>query len=296
MHFSILVIMLGAIVGTLFGFKAFAAIVEGETINSVKARSGKDIPLGFEITCDQFSVSFYEAPGGQGPSQMPKEFKSILTLRKNGQEIPGYKHVRVVVNDPLSYDGITFYQSSYGQANDPSMFFFSVKGRNGGQAERIALRPGAETKLPDGRFAAIVDLTENPGEGMAATLGVRKAGGQPEFFKVFKNDPERDSLRGDALIFSFIGSDAKMYTGLQVNKDPGAWIVWLGCFLMCTGLCVAFLCPISGFGRLFVLTPFASSGMLVKINRHSIWSLKRSSTSFQRLRGGRGNHVECKAL
>ena len=85
-HFSILVIFAGAIIGNLWGYKAFVAIVEGETINTVKARNGKDIPLGFEVRCDQFSVSFYEAPGG-GTSQMPKEYKSILTLTENGKEI-----------------------------------------------------------------------------------------------------------------------------------------------------------------------------------------------------------------
>jgi len=42
------------------------------------------------------------------------------------------------------------------------------------------------------------------------------------------------------MIFTFTGTDAKQYTGLQVNKDPGVWVVWTGCFLMCAGLCIAF--------------------------------------------------------
>ena len=111
-HLSILVIMAGTIIGNIWGYKGFVAITEGETINTIKARNGKEIPLGFELKCDQFTVSFYEAPGGGGPSQMPKEFKSILTLTENGKEVPGYKNARVVVNEPLSYKGITFYQSS----------------------------------------------------------------------------------------------------------------------------------------------------------------------------------------
>ena len=32
-----------------------------------------------------------------------------------------------------------------------------------------------------------------------------------------------------------------MYTGLQVARDPGVWVVWLGCALMVAGICVAFL-------------------------------------------------------
>jgi len=239
-HASILVIMAGTIIGNIWGYKGFAAIVEGESISSIKARNGKEIPLGFEVKCDQFTVSFYDVPGGGGPSQMPKEFKSILTLTENGKEIPGYKHARVVVNEPLSYKGITFYQSSYGQANDPSTFFFSVRQRESGKTEQIALRPGGQTRLPDGRLATIVDLTDNPGEGMAAVLGVSEKGTEPKFFKVFKNNPGLDDLRGDKLIFAFTGTDARMYTGLQVNKDPGVWVVWTGCIMMCLGLCIAF--------------------------------------------------------
>lgn len=239
-HFSILVIMAGTIIGNLWGYKGFVAIVEGETINTIKARNGKDVALGFEVKCDQFTVSFYDAPGGGGPSQMPKEFKSILTLTENGKEVPGYKHARVVVNEPLSYKGITFYQSSYGQANDPSTFFFTVKNRASKKTEQIALRPGTQTRLADGRLISIVDLTDNPGEGMAAVLSVIDKGAEPKFFKVFKNNPTLDELRGDSLIFTFIGTDARMYTGLQVNKDPGVWVVWIGCIMMCLGLCIAF--------------------------------------------------------
>lgn len=239
-HCSILVIMAGTIIGNIWGYKGFVAIVEGESINSFKARNGKEVPLGFEVKCDQFTVTFYDAPGGGGPTQMPKEFKSILTLTENGKEVPNYKHARVVVNEPLTYKGITFYQSSYGQANDPSTFFFSVRHRDNDKIEQIALRPGVQARLPDGRLASIVDLTDNPGEGVAAVLGVSEKGSEPKFFKVFKNNPGLDDLRGDKLIFTFTGTDARMYTGLQVNKDPGVWVVWIGCTMMCLGLCIAF--------------------------------------------------------
>ena len=31
-----------------------------------------------------------------------------------------------------------------------------------------------------------------------------------------------------------------MYTGLQVAKDPGVWVVWVGCILMMVGIYAAF--------------------------------------------------------
>ncbi len=237
-HLSVLVIFAGAIIGTLFGYKATVSIVEGGTVNEVEGRNGKPIPLGFEVKCDQFTVSFYEGKGGM---RMPKEFKSILTFTENGKEIPGYKHARLVVNDPITYKGITFYQSNYGEAGDPQSFFFSVRNRETGKVENITLKPGHITTLSDNiKKVAIVDLTNNQGEGLAAVLAVSSGTGEPSYFKVFRDAKDMDELRGDRLIFNFTGTDARMFTGLQAVKDPGVWVVWAGCTFMCIGLCIAF--------------------------------------------------------
>ncbi len=42
------------------------------------------------------------------------------------------------------------------------------------------------------------------------------------------------------MIFTYDGADEKFYTGLQVAKDPGVLVVWLGCALMVLGICMAF--------------------------------------------------------
>jgi cytochrome c biogenesis protein len=232
-HFSILVIFAGAIIGTQAGYKGFVNIVEGTSVNAFERQNGQQMPLGFEVLCEKFTVDKY-ANGA------PKEFRSILTVLENGKPVPGYSQVKVIVNDPLTYKGITFYQSSYGQANEASGFFFTVKQRDSGNTDQIVLRPGVETTLPDGSIVAIVDLTDNPGEGMAAVLGVSVKNGSPKYFKLLKNFPTMDEMRGDNLIFTFNGTDAKQYTGLQVSKDPGVWVVWLGCTLMVIGIGIAF--------------------------------------------------------
>ena len=46
-HLSILVIFIGAIIGSLAGYKAYVSIVEGTSVNTVEARNGGQIPLGF---------------------------------------------------------------------------------------------------------------------------------------------------------------------------------------------------------------------------------------------------------
>ncbi len=81
-HSSILIIFLGAMIGNVFGYKAYINIVEGSSIDAVWPRAGKEpIPIGFELRCDDFTVTFYE--GGS----RPKDFTSDLVVLENGKEI-----------------------------------------------------------------------------------------------------------------------------------------------------------------------------------------------------------------
>ncbi|MEI6306046.1 MAG: cytochrome c biogenesis protein ResB [Deltaproteobacteria bacterium] len=239
-HSSILVIFIGAIIGSLFGYKGFTAIVEGSTISHVETNSGKNIPLGFDLRCEQFSVSFYNTGA-------PKEFKSILTVLENGKPVKDYTNARIVVNDPLTYKGITFYQSSYGQADQGSEHYFTVASPGGGKSERFAAHEeGAAISLKNGASFKLLDTTQEvrqfmPGfSGPAARVEVTFKGKSPQVFIVLKNYPEVNAQRGDELVFNYEGSNAKMYTGLQVAKDPGVWVVWLGCTMMVVGLYIAF--------------------------------------------------------
>jgi len=238
-HFSILVIFVGAIIGSLAGYKGFVTIVEGAKIGAVQGRDGQPIQLGFEILCEKFNVDFYKTGA-------PKEFRSILTVLENGRPVPGFTHVKVIVNDPLTYKGITFYQSSYGQANEESEHYFSVTPRAGGPSEKITARVGAEVTLKDGTTFKLLEATQEVHQfapefsGPAARIEITPKGASQQTFISFKDFPEFNAQRGDALIFSYEGTNAKMYTGLQVAKDPGVWVVWLGCTLMLIGLCIAF--------------------------------------------------------
>jgi cytochrome c biogenesis protein len=238
-HFSILVIFVGAIIGSLAGYKGYVTIVEGTSVNAFQKQNGQQMPLGFEVLCEKFNVDFY-ATGA------PKEFRSILTVRENGKPVPGYSQVKVIVNEPMTYKGITFYQSSYGQASEGSEHFISVTPRNGGAAEKLTVREGVAVTLKDGTVFKLLEATQEvrqfaPGfSGPAARIEVTPKGKSPLVFIAFKNFPEVNAQRGDALIFGYEGSSAKQYTGLQVANDPGVWVVWLGCALMVIGIGVAF--------------------------------------------------------
>lgn len=238
-HFSILVIFIGAIVGSLFGSKGFVNIVEGETATSIMARNGSNVPLGFGLRCEKFSVAFYETGA-------PKEFKSIMTVIDNGVPVKDMTNVRVIVNEPLTYKGFTFYQSSYGSASEGGEHGFIVKPKSGGTPDQIKLRAGASITLKDGTGLKLLETTQDirpfqPAfSGPAARVQLFPKGKEPITFIVYKDFPDVNAQRDDAVILDYTGSDAKMYTGLQVAKDPGVWVVWLGCALMVVGIFIAF--------------------------------------------------------
>jgi cytochrome c biogenesis protein len=52
--------------------------------------------------------------------------------------------------------------------------------------------------------------------------------------------PKFDEQRKDEFILTFEGDSPREYTGLSVTKDPGVWVVWIGCGLMIFGLIVSF--------------------------------------------------------
>jgi cytochrome c biogenesis protein len=240
-HLSVIIIFIGAMIGSFFGYKGFVNILEGESISKVMGRSDKEIDLGFSVRCEQFTVALYKTGA-------PKEFKSILTVFENGRPVPDYTNVRVIVNDPLTYKGITFYQSSYGNAGN---YFFTVGGLDGKGALPLTLDTNTSATLPDGSTMHVLEATDDISQfvpnlsGPAAQVEIHSPQGGSEKVIVYANYPELNIEHAKehkgALVLQYKGAEKKMYTGLQVAKDPGVWIVWLGCALMVVGIYGAFL-------------------------------------------------------
>ncbi|MBU5635989.1 cytochrome c biogenesis protein ResB [Geomonas sp. Red69] len=239
-HLSIIVIFVGALIGSFFGYKAYTNIPEGGAISQVQTQSGKMIPLGFDVRCEKFSVSFYDTGA-------PKEFRSVLTVLENGQPVPGFQNRPIIVNDPLTYKGITFYQSSYGQSDEGALYHLTVRDRKGGAPVKLNARQGERVALPGGAFLSVMEATMDVRpfmrgfDGPGAQVEFTPAGGNPQPFVILSDKYESfNAQHGGDLLITFDGMDQKFYTGLQVAHDPGVWVVWFGCFLMVLGICMAF--------------------------------------------------------
>ncbi len=220
-HLSVLVIFIGAITGSLVGFKGYVNINEGEMISSLQTRKGENKNLNFSVKCNSFQVDFY-------PNGAPKDYRSDLSVIRDGKEVLR-KTIRV--NDPLDYEGITFYQSSYGRL--PNAATFEIRGKDGVSLGNVSAPFGTQVDVPGGGFRIEVldyrehfHLSDGSEAGPAYGVNIIRPGAAPEGIWISESKPEMNRY-GE---YSFVVKDAKLinYTGLQVNKDPGVWLVWTG--------------------------------------------------------------------
>jgi cytochrome c biogenesis protein len=247
-HLSILVIVTGALVGSFFGFEAYVNILEGDKTDTVILRkNGQPLRLGFQVRCDKFNVEFYE-------SGAPKEFRSELTFLNDGKEVDTRS---VLVNHPVDFRGVTFYQSSYGNAPGRTVQLKIASTAGEPRLKTMELETGKWLELPghEGRF----QVSEVNGNlmgmmGPAALISIRPTEGKDVRFWIFQNredilkrfpglltqDPRLNPSAFKPYTFYLERLETRFYTGLQVNRDPGVCIVWLGCFLIVAGFFVTF--------------------------------------------------------
>ena len=247
-HLSVLVILMGGMVGSFLGFEAFLNIAEGDRVDTVRlVKNRTPLALGFEVQCDEFSVEFYE-------NGAPKEYRSELVFFEDGERI---QQSSVLVNHPARFRGVTFYQSSYGTIPGESVRLRLVRGSSENQTTTHETPVGSPVTLPgnEGRFqvldvsgnlkgvmgpAALIEIQPNQGEGTRFWVfrhpEILKERFPPEMLKA----PVLDPSGFEPYTFFLEELETRYYTGLQVNKDPGVPLVWAGCFLMVAGLVVTF--------------------------------------------------------
>lgn len=253
-HLSILIILAGALIGSFFGFRGNVKIVEGQAADRVILRSeGQIQPLGFSVRLEKFNVSFYF-------SGAPKEFKSTLTVLE-GQTKVLTEPIRV--NHPLTYKGITFYQSSYGIAGIEKAIL-AIKDRQSSKEVIVSAQMGSRTEIPgtSSSFLLADFIPDFQGMGPAFQVLFFEPSRPHENFWVFQHHPEIDQKRPGRYQFTVKEFDPRYYSGLQVTKDPGVWVVWLGCFLMMAGFYMAFF---MSHRRVWVKLTEREAGTLVEI-------------------------------
>jgi cytochrome c biogenesis protein len=230
-HFSVLVILVGALLGSIFGFKGFMNLAEGETSDEIMlARGMRAITLPFQIRCNDFAVSFYDTGA-------PKEYRSDLTIIDKGQEVITQS---IRVNDPLSYEGVTFYQASYGTIL--KQVEVELQDRDTGSIHKLTLPYREVVPIPGTQYEIeVMQYQENFSSfGQAAAIVLLKEGQQPAGSWILIDMPEFHGNRIQNYRVKVSNAEKSQYTGLQVKQDPGVWFVYIGFTAMLMGIGMTF--------------------------------------------------------
>jgi cytochrome c biogenesis protein len=243
-HLSILVMIAGAIIGSIFGLEADINIKEGETVNVASLEQGNGIQkLKFSIRCDKFIIEFYE-------DGTPKTYRSDLSFIKNGQV---EKQGTLLVNHPQTFDDLRFYQASYGSAPDSKaiIVYFTADRK----VDAMKLAAGDTFEIPQGKARGFVLRVEENIMQMGPAVKLRITSPKKDVsFWVFKNIDKIVATNPNLLnevpmfnpglfqpyVFSLDKVEQTYYTGLHIVRDPGVPLVAVGGLLMIAGLIIVF--------------------------------------------------------
>ena len=255
-HMSVLFILGGALIGSIFGFNGFVTIWEKEEKSLIRLKKGASLPLGFTIRCDRFTVDFYETGA-------PKEFRSDVSILDRGEVV---RQAAIRVNDPLSYRGITFYQSTYG--SQPSGIVLELKELNSPDSKRVEVPFRQAVTLPGTNDRLVVmDYNANVGNfGPGFFVGIARENQEPAGAWIVAKNPEFHGNRIGDFGINVVDYQDHYYTGLQVRKDPGVWVIYVGFSLMLLSMIIALY--ISHRRIWLVLSP-ASAGSRVLVAGNS---------------------------
>jgi cytochrome c biogenesis protein len=243
-HVSVLIIMAGVIIGFLLGFEAYVELAEGESVDTVQLKGGKGLKkLDFTVRCDRFTIDYYK-------DGTPKLYQSDLAFVKNDSIL---HQSPVLVNHPISFAGIRFYQANYGKIPSGEAVIMLRKGREKAQVINVGM--GKEFDLPGGEGkATVIRMEENLMRmGPAVKINIATAKGNVQFW-VFQNIEKIAEENPGLLdhvpmfnpgaftpyVFSLAMMNTKYFTGLQVARDPGVPVVIAGSLLIVLGFITVF--------------------------------------------------------
>ncbi|SPT74339.1 Cytochrome c biogenesis protein CcsB [Arcanobacterium haemolyticum] len=259
--------------GTAFSHAAFVIIICGFLVSSFTGfrdesftlTVGYEKPVGHDTglvaKAESFKDTYYE-------NGKPKDYVTDLVVSKNGKRLARQE---VRVNSPLTVDGVTFHQASFGLAS-----VVSIADASG--SEIFANGVPLTKSTADGRYTyGVVNLPEQKRDVyvVAVASGQQAVDIKPgqmriEVYPEGSNKPENQQVvnQGEPvkigdLTYTFIRE--AQYAGITVKNDPGTTVVWIGCALIAFGTTVTMLLR---HHRLWVRVVPEGSGSRVQFASH----------------------------
>jgi cytochrome c biogenesis protein len=255
-HLSVLVIFVGAILGNRLGLDGITVIKEGGYTDTAYVRkTEREKDLGFRVALQKFTIQ-------HDAQHNPTAYQSDLEILDGGRLVT---RKVIDVNHPLTYEGVSFFQSDYGLTSvllkvtgpngETAWLPFDVDTQTEMQRKRYSM-PGIAFKqitmgrkkltvyvrdiVPDyigGEEINASDLPINPAILVMVNDRLPEYKGLDAWSdRVWLTESESASLKGYKITLDNVAD----YTVLQVVRNPGLPIVYTGFGLMLVGVFVSF--------------------------------------------------------
>ncbi|TGE37587.1 cytochrome c biogenesis protein ResB [Desulfosporosinus fructosivorans] len=222
-HLSFVVLVIGALLGSLLGFKGYFMEGSGTTI------AIREIEVSKGRVSETFSVRVNSAEDRFLPNGERDNWYTDLSVLENGEEVA---RKTLSVNHPFKYKGVTFYQASFANG---ALFTAEMNG----QKKPVVLRDQRQSyyQAPGTDLYLVTTLAKSLSQNPDVLYQVYKGTGvNPIQTGQLKTGETIDVQGTYRLTYEGLAG----FTGLQVKKDPGVAVIWLGCGLLLGGLLLAF--------------------------------------------------------
>ncbi|WP_425800548.1 cytochrome c biogenesis protein ResB [Desulfitobacterium sp. Sab5] len=235
-HISFIVLVVGALVGSMTGFKGYFSAGAGDTL------SIKDIELNRGTVTENFKIQINSVEDRMLANGERDNWYTDLSIMESGKEVA---RQTLSVNHPFTYQGITFYQANFAQGGK---FTVDLKGQ---KIPIVLQNQGGNYYQVPGTDLFVILSALKPDTNQPVILYQVYKGNSPQPVKMGQMSKGQTDAIENTFNLTFDGLAG--YTGLQVKKDPGVSVVWIGSALLMLGLILS-----------FYLRPVTISGIIEK--------------------------------
>jgi cytochrome c biogenesis protein len=227
-HASMLLILLGAIWGSMTGFFAQEMIPSGETFQvhnvfDAGPWAAAQIPKDWSVKVNRFWIDY--TPDGT----IDQFYSDLSVLNQSGQEVD---RQTIHVNKPLRYKGVTFYQADWAVAavkfhlNNSPLLQLPMAQLNTGSGRIWGTWIPTNPDLSTGISVVTKDL-----QGILLVYDM-----QGKMIATVRQGMSVDVNGVTLSIAEVVGS-----TGLQIKADPGIPLVYSGFGLLMLGVVLSYI-------------------------------------------------------
>ena len=223
-HISIIMTMVGSIIGLFSGFTTQQMVASGEIFhiqNTIKAGLLSSLPKNVVGKIDNFTVDY-------NPDQSINQFYSSITLLNNDRHYLSNKTISV--NSPLIFNGLTFYQTDWKinalrlKLNDKfyvqQLFTESTLGNTKIWIYKLPVSSKNNIYIVVTSLKDKILLFNNLGQQIQAVT----------IDQVFK-------INNCHIVFKEI----MIQTGIQIKQDPGVPYVYTGFFILIMSIIMSYV-------------------------------------------------------